>query len=125
VLKDFAGITRIYIVMMAVLAVLWWVPFVGNRLGEQRDVREMRRAVVRVNKGSHYIGQQCPSERNYRPFQEGDLLLICPACKQAHHLDCWHWGRGKCYSGTLCPTKNNPRPLPETLAKSFRLPPLQ
>jgi Mg-chelatase subunit ChlD len=123
--NDLSEITSIYLMIMTALGLLSGVPLVGQRMVEERGTRQIRRSIVKVEKGSPYIGKECPSERGFRRFHEGDLLLICPDpnCKLPHHLDCWYQARGRCYRRN-CSLSSNPRPLPDTLVKSYKLPPV-
>lgn len=123
--KNLSEITIIYLIMMVTLAAMSVVPMVWGRLAEERETRQIRRSIIRVGKGSPYIGKECPSERSFRRFHEGDLLLICPDpnCKLPHHLDCWNQAHGRCYRRN-CTYSSNPQPLPEALAKSYKLPPV-
>lgn len=121
--KDLPELTIIYLVMMVALGLLSGVPLIGQRLAEQRGTREIRRSIIKIGRGSPYINKECPSERSFRPFREGDSLLICPSCKLPHHLDCWYQAQGRCYKRN-CALSNTPLPLPETLIKSYKLPPV-
>lgn len=118
--KDLSEITFIYLIMMMALGLLSGLPILGERLAEERGTRQIRRAIIKLGKGSPYIDKECPSEGRIRPFREGDSLLICPGCKLPHHLDCWNQARGRCHRRN-CSLSSNPRPLPESLIKSYKL----
>ncbi|HST22778.1 MAG TPA: VWA domain-containing protein [Blastocatellia bacterium] len=118
--KHLSEITRIYLIMIAVLGLMSAGPLLGRQLLEERGMRQLRRAIIKVRRGSPYLGQECPSEGSFRRFQVGDWLLRCPSCKQAHHLDCWQQARGRCYVRN-CSSSNNPRPLTKALAERYKL----
>jgi hypothetical protein len=89
------SLSQIYLGIFIALAVMAPLPLIGRRIaGRVRAHTEARRArnsVGVVGDGSPLIGENCPNESRSRryTFKQGDVILRCPKCKTAHHLDCW------------------------------------
>ncbi len=61
-----------------------------------------------------YVGRSCPYCRF--PLKARELMLICPACRVAHHADCWQENGGcTTYGCRFSPEAHPPQPVETTV----------
>ena len=94
-------LSGVYVFGLTVLIILALAPIVLQRAERSRKVRETARTVNRsimvVKDQSDFSDRPCPNHKNFpKPFQKGDVIIVCPACKEPHHLGCWQYNKGRC-----------------------------
>ncbi|CAN5236879.1 hypothetical protein BH10ACI1_BH10ACI1_04140 [soil metagenome] len=101
---SYGNLSLIYLLMLIPLAFLSGIPAVFNKFAAAAEVRKVNEAIVSLNRGSPFIGTQCPNEsgpwgKRYA-FNEGDTLIVCPQCGTPHHLACWADNKFQCMKRT-------------------------
>jgi hypothetical protein len=77
-----------------------WLTFVWH-VGRFRATH-----LTRLKPGSPHVNKRDPNDGpGGRPFEVGDLVIVCPKCNSAHHVRSWRMNRCHCmreYQGCGC-----------------------
>jgi hypothetical protein len=74
----------------AILMALLLIPVAFSKLELIFGVRRFRSSKLkRVTRGSRFIGLTDPNAGASRPFQTGDVVVVCPSCARPHHVRSW------------------------------------
>jgi Mg-chelatase subunit ChlD len=89
----------IYFALLFGLVILGLIPSVAKTLSRGTEAVRLRKSVVALESRSPLLGLACPNEGNSAKaylFKEGDIVLVCPACRTPHHLSCWILHQHQC-----------------------------
>jgi hypothetical protein len=74
----------------AILMALLLIPVAFSKLELIFGIRRFRSSgLKKVTCGSRFIGLTDPNSGASRPFQTGDVVVVCPACTRPHHVRSW------------------------------------